>query len=263
MENNIYLYCRISQKKQNIERQKRNLKEAFPTGVIVEEAFSGTTLARPEWAKLCNRVTAGDTIAFDSVSRMSRNAEEGTEIYLDLYNRGVNLVFLKEPHINTDVYRERAKLQIDQLTGTGSQETEDLVNGMIKLLSDFIASLAKKQIHIAFEQSEKEVRDLQQRTKEGLATAKLNGKQLGRPEGITIETAKAKDAKKKIIKLSSSFDGTLNDTQTSKIIGISRKTFYKYKNEILAEREAIATAAEAEALREREAHPAASSADNE
>ena len=60
-----FLYCRISQKKQNIERQKRNLKEAFPDGVLVEEAFTGTTIDRPEWTKLCSHVAAGDTIAFE------------------------------------------------------------------------------------------------------------------------------------------------------------------------------------------------------
>ena len=70
-----YLYCRISQRKQNIERQKRNLKAAFPNGIIIEEAFTGTTTARPAWTRLRKRVREGDIIAFDSVSRMSRNAE--------------------------------------------------------------------------------------------------------------------------------------------------------------------------------------------
>lgn len=251
MKNKIYLYCRISQKKQNIERQKRNLKEVFPDGIIVEEAFRGTTLARPEWAKLCNRVVAGDTIAFDSVSRMSRNAEEGAEIYQELYNRGITLVFLKEPHINTDVYREKTNRHVEKIAGTGNAATDKLINSVIDALQEYSTDLAKEQVRIAFEQSEKEVRDLQQRTKEGLQTAKDNGKQLGHKKGDTWETAKAKDAKKKIIKLSSAFEGTNNDTETSKIIGISRKTFYKYKNEILAEREAIAAKAEAEALRER------------
>lgn len=253
-----YLYCRISQKKQNIERQKRNLKEAFPTGVIVEEAFSGTTLARPEWAKLCNRVAAGDTIAFDSVSRMSRNAEEGAEIYQELYSRGVNLVFLKEPHINTDVYREKTKRHVERITETGSAATDKLINSVIDALQEYSTDLAKEQVRIAFEQSEKEVRDLQQRTKEGLQTARLNGKTLGTAPGSTWETKKGKEAKKKILKYSSAFDGSNNDTETIKLVGCSKKSFYKYKKELLAEREAIAAAAEAKALKERaEKDPAA------
>ena len=45
-------------------------------------------------------VQARDTIIFDSVSRMSRNAKGGFAFYEQLYSKGVELVFLKEPHIN-------------------------------------------------------------------------------------------------------------------------------------------------------------------
>lgn len=37
---------------------------------------------------------------------MSRNAEEGFSLYEELFTKGVNLVFLKEPHINTDTFIE-------------------------------------------------------------------------------------------------------------------------------------------------------------
>ena len=69
----MYGYCRISQKKQSIERQIRNIKEAYPEAVIIEEAFTGTKIDRPEWNKLYKKAKSGDTIIFDSVSRMSRN----------------------------------------------------------------------------------------------------------------------------------------------------------------------------------------------
>ena len=102
----MYGYCRISQKKQSIERQIRNIKEAYPEAVIIEEAFTGTKIDRPEWNKLYKKAKSRDTIIFDSVSRMSRNAEDGFNTYEELYNRGINLVFLKEPHINTDTYKK-------------------------------------------------------------------------------------------------------------------------------------------------------------
>lgn len=44
-------------------------------------------------------------------------------------------------------------------------------------VNKYLMSLAKEQIRLAFEQSEKEVQDLHQRTKEGIETARLNGKQ--------------------------------------------------------------------------------------
>ena len=97
-----YGYCRISRPKQSIERQIRNIKAVHPDAVIVQEVFTRTRIDRKEWQRLFSKVKDGDTIIFDSVSRMSGNAEEGFAAYEELFNRGVNLEFLKEPHINTD-----------------------------------------------------------------------------------------------------------------------------------------------------------------
>ena len=100
-----YGYTRISKPKQSIDRQIRNIKAAFPNAVIIQEVYTRTSLNRKEWIKLYNKVKSGDTIIFDSVSRMSGNAVDGFAAYEELYNKGVNLVFLKEPHINTDTYK--------------------------------------------------------------------------------------------------------------------------------------------------------------
>ncbi|HJJ62531.1 MAG TPA: recombinase family protein [Methanocorpusculum sp.] len=100
----IYGYLRVSTKKQSIERQIKNILVAYPTANLdYRDYFTGTkTDGRPGWNKLMARVQAGDTIVFDSVSRMSRNAAEGFESYEELFHRGVELVFLKEPHIITN-----------------------------------------------------------------------------------------------------------------------------------------------------------------
>lgn len=74
----LYGYCRISTRKQNIERQVRNILAVFPDAIIVREIYTGTKFqGRKELEKLLKIVRTGDTIVFDSVSRMSRNAEEG------------------------------------------------------------------------------------------------------------------------------------------------------------------------------------------
>lgn len=99
----IYGYCRISTRKQSIERQIRNIKAEFPDAVIIQETYTGTKLDRKEWNKLSAFVRTGDTIVFDSVSRMSRNAEEGFATY-EGYTSSVTLIFLKEPHINTATF---------------------------------------------------------------------------------------------------------------------------------------------------------------
>ena len=225
----IYGYSRISTNKQSITRQHRNILELYPTAIIKEEVFTGTTTDRPIWTKLLKDIKAGDTIVFDSVSRMSRNAEEGVKEYLELYEQGVTLVFIKEPHINTNTYKKA--LNVDLGIETDNEVLIPILNGVKKALE----VLATQQIQIAFEQSEKEVNDLSQRTVEGLITAKANGKILGRKVGSKIETKKAIENKAKIIKLSKSFNGTLKDTEVLELLNIDRGTYYRYKKQIKAE----------------------------
>lgn len=219
--NKVYGYCRVSTQTQNIERQVQNILRAYPTAIIKQEKATGTKLdVRKVFNDLLKVVKAGDTIVFDSVSRMSRNAEEGFKLYEELYKKGIELVFLKESYINTATYKSALKPQIE-LRG---DKTDILLNAV----NEYLMVLAKEQIQIAFEQSEKEVKDLQQRTKEGMAVARANGKQIGRAEGTTIETDKAKEAKKLILKHSNKFNGTLNNKECMALVGIAKATFYKY-----------------------------------
>ncbi len=223
----IYGYCRISTKQQSIERQIRNIKTEYNTAVIVTEAYSGTTLNRPEWNKLYKKIKEGDTIIFDSVSRMSRNADEGFLLYEELYNKGIELVFLKEPHINTATYKKALQNNV-AMTGTNVDYILDGIN-------KYLMTLAKEQIKIAFEQAQKEVDDLHQRTKEGIATARLNGKQIGQKPGAKLITKKSIEAKKQIRKYSKDFDGQLSDVECMRMIGLARNTYYKYKREMKEE----------------------------
>jgi DNA invertase Pin-like site-specific DNA recombinase len=227
----IYGYARISTPKQNIDRQIRNIRDAYPAAHIVQEVYTGTkTAGRKEWGKLhklvAQEVAAGKEvlIVFDSVSRMSRNADEGFALYEELYKLGVNLVFLKEPHINTETYKQAVQASIP-LTGT---DLDFLLDGVNK----YLLALAKRQIKLAFDQSEKEVTDLHKRTAEGIMTAKLNGKQVGRVSGKKYPTKKEKAAKEAILKNSKDFNGTNTDAEVIAITGISRNTFYKYKAEL-------------------------------
>ena len=221
-----YGYCRISRPKQSIERQIRNIKAQYQDSVIVQEVFTRTRMDRRHWQLLMKRVKAGDTIIFDSVSRMSGNAEEGFAAYEELFNRGVNLVFLKEPHINTDTYKKALENNV-QLTGSN-------VDYILEGVNRYLMELAKEQIRLAFEQSEKEVEDLHQRTREGIETARLNGKQIGRKKDAKITTKKSIAAKEIIRKHSRDFSGTLSDVEVMQLTGLSRNTYYKYKRELKA-----------------------------
>lgn len=221
----IYGYCRISKKKQSIERQIRNIKGMYPDAIIVRESYTGTTTDRPEWNKLYKRIKAEDTIVFDSVSRMSRNADEGVELYMDLFNKRITLVFLKESYINTEVYRST----IEQTIGSTGNDIADIY---IEATNKVIKLLAEKQIRKAFEQAEKEIEDIHQRTREGIETARLNGKHIGRVEGKKVVTKKSLEMKDRIRKMSRDFDGNMSDREILEILNLSRNTYYKYKKEI-------------------------------
>jgi len=228
----IYGYCRVSTDKQNIERQIRNIQKAYPDAVIRQEIYTGTkTDGRKVFEYLLRIVKSGDTIVFDSVSRMSRNAETGFKIYQELYDKGIELVFLKEPHINTATYKKALSNNIE-MTGTKT----DII---LKAVNEYLMELAKEQIMLTFEQSEKEVADLHQRTREGIETARRKGKQIGRAFGTTVTTKKSIKAKKDILKFSKDFNGTLADVDCIRMIGIARNTYYKYKAQLKAESNSV------------------------
>lgn len=223
----VYGYCRISTPSQSIERQIRNILSKYPDAFIVKESYTGKVMSRPEWSKLYKRVCCGDTIVFDSVSRMSRDAEEGIKTYFELYDRGVRLVFLKEPLINTEVYEEHLK---DKLELRGIDEDE-----IFKGLNNYFRKLAARQIRIAFDQAEKEVQDLHQRTREGLITARLQGKQIGQRKGSVLNVKKKAPAKEIIKKHCKDFGGSLTNKQCMMLANVSKATYYKYKRELLEE----------------------------
>lgn len=220
----IYGYARISTMKQSIARQIDNIKAKYPDAVIITEEYTGTTTDRPAWNKLRKNLKAGDTVVFDEVSRMSRNAEEGFKLYETLFNEGVNLIFLKEHHLDTEVYRKALQTGVS-MTGTD-------VDVILKGVNEYLMILAKRQIEIAFQTAEHEVEFLHKRTSEGVRKAQAMGKQVGRAAGTKVETKKAKAAKEIIRKHSKDFNGSLNDIEVMKLTNLARNTYYKYKAEL-------------------------------
>lgn len=228
MSNTIYGYARISTMKQNIERQIANIKSKYPDAMIFADKFTGTKIERPEFSKLLKIVKSGDVIVFDEVSRMSRNAEDGFRLYEELYNKGVELIFLKESTLNTENFR-----QTQQIASVGNEIADMYIDTTNKVLM----ILARQQIQKAFETAQAEVDFLHQRTSEGVKRAIANGSKCGglTTKGTKLVTKKSISMKASIKKLSRDFDGSNTDIDVIKILGISRKTYYKYKKEMLAD----------------------------
>lgn len=246
----VYGYCRISTTGQNIERQKRNIIAEYPEAILHCEAYTGRKMKeRPVFSKLLSQVKPGDTIVFDSVSRMSRNADEGFTEYQRLYDAGVNLVFLKEHHIDTATYKKALSSGSVPLTGSN-------VDIILKAVNEYLMTLAADQIRIAFEQSQKEVDDLSARTSEGIETARRNGKQIGQVAGKKLTVHREAQIKELIRQYSRDFQGQNTDAEVLAILAtksvtvpkrnsktetmevsakLSRMTYYKYKRELSQE----------------------------
>ena len=228
----IYAYCRVSTKHQRIARQITNITEVYPKATIIREFYTGTTQSRPHWEKLMTQIKTGDTIVFDSVSRMSRNAQEGFKDYKMLYELGVNLVFLNEPLINTSVFDSTRNNLLNVNIETGNTAVDDFFKGNIALINNFMMALAEEQIKAAFEQSEKEVTDLHSRISQGIREAKKKGTQIGLAKGSSLTTKKSIECKAIIKKHSKDFGGSLEDPDVIKLCGCSRNSYYKYKREL-------------------------------
>ena len=143
MKNYIFGYARVSTEAQILDRQLDMLNE-YRVDKLYCEKMTGTKRNRPELEKMLDRLTAGDTVVIESLSRLGRSTKDLIEL-MELFNeKQVNLVSLKE--------------NIDTTTAAG------------KLLFTLISAISQ------FE------RDcLAERTKEGLAAARARGRKGGRP----------------------------------------------------------------------------------
>lgn len=231
----IYGYVRVSTINQKTQRQIDNIKEFEPTAIIYEEKQSGKDIeGREKFRNLLGKVKAGDVIIFDEVSRMSRNAEEGYNLYMELLKNNVSLVFLKERHIDTDEYKRRTANHLQRITSS-NEKMDKLVNGILELVEEFERDNLKDNIRLAFEQAEHERQFLIKRVTEGKARSK---KPQGRPEGSpNIKSEKADHIKKVIREQSKDFDGKFSDAKIMReYLKVARNTYYKYKRELMEEK---------------------------
>ncbi len=154
-------YARVSSHRQSLSRQITNIHEAYPGIKIYTDKFTGTRMDRPNFQLLLSILRPQDILVLDSISRLSRSAQSGFDLYMDLYNRGIDIVFLKEPHINTECFRRASQQSIDKVG-------DDIADIYIEATNKVLMMLARQQIQTAFDQAEKEASDIRQRIREGL-----------------------------------------------------------------------------------------------
>lgn len=113
---NYFSYKRISTKEerglQKYNRQEAALKKyAAENGIEFVAEFqedeSGKSFDnRKEWKRLEKLVQPGDTIVFKDISRFTREANNGYNKYMELLERGVELVFIDNPTISTEYIKQ-------------------------------------------------------------------------------------------------------------------------------------------------------------
>lgn len=218
----IYVgYARVSTQKQSLSRQVTNIRNLYPDIKIYSDKYTGTKMDRPNFQLLLSIVRPGDTIVFDSVSRMSRNAEEGYELYMELYEKGINLEFINEPHISSEFFRRAS----EQSIGSVGNEVADIY---IRATNEVLMLLAKQQIKLAFEQADKEAADTRDRIKQGLREREAKtGLKNGRKKGDKVIVHKKAERVSKIKKYSKSCYGSNSDVEVMQLLpGISKNTYY-------------------------------------
>lgn len=152
----VYGYARVSTIGQrndgnSLEDQESKLREAGAEEIYVD-AFTGTKLERPNFAKLLATVKDGDTIIATKLDRISRSASQGITLVDQLLSRGVSVNILNMGLMNE--------------TPTG------------KLIRNIMFSFAEFERDMIVE-----------RTREGKAVARTKeGYREGRPSVIVDET---------------------------------------------------------------------------
>ncbi|KRL58726.1 Putative DNA invertase (Plasmidic resolvase) (modular protein) [Latilactobacillus fuchuensis] len=86
-------YARVSSAGQSLATQIAQLK-AEKCDVIYSEKFTGTTVHRPQFERLLNRVQTGDTIVVTKLDRFARNTKEALEIIQELLEAQIKIHIL-------------------------------------------------------------------------------------------------------------------------------------------------------------------------
>lgn len=232
----MYGYARVSTKSQSIAMQTDAIKRFAPDAKIYSESFTGSTLNRPEWNKLYKVLKPGDTVIFWAVDRMSRDdPDSAVALYMELYNKGINLIFLNNRTIDTDVYRRASANKIESVSAkSGNAAIDKFIPAQLELINTLIADLAAEQIRKAFDQAHTELNHIHERTRAGMAAKEAGRKISEARTGKTYETIKSLEAKRIIAKYSNSFGGTAKDTECMQFANVSRNTYYKFKAELVA-----------------------------
>ncbi len=215
MANNYFGYMRISTKeerqKQSFVRQEVALfnysqEHNFEFISILQEDVSGKSFEnRKQWKRLEQLAHEGDTIIFKDISRFTRETENGYKKYMEMFDKGIELIFIDNPTVSTPYIRKMLDIAKEQ-------------NLIAKIT---LENTVKLLLMVELDRVEQERLITIKRIKDGIqASKKTSGRKHGQLDKMT-------DALKADIQLFLK-DRTLKQVDLMKKYNISRNTLKKY-----------------------------------
>lgn len=212
---NTYSYMRISTSEerdlQKFSRQEAALQRYAKENNIEyllefrEDKSGKNFIDRKQWQKLEKIVQSGDTIVFKDICRFTREAEEGYKKYMELLEKGVELVFIDNQTVSTSYIKQLLNIAKEQnLVAKTSLEST------VKLL-----------LMVELDRAEQERKITVQRIKDGI---EASNKKSGRPTG---KLDKISDELRADIQLFL-IDRSIKQVDLMKKHNISRNTLKKY-----------------------------------
>lgn len=185
-----YARCSTNEKKQDIDRQVRELKEAGAQKIFLEYE-SGDSENKEQLQLLLEVIKAGDTIITLEITRLARSTKQLCEIIDKVCQKQIKLVIV-------------GSITVDCSKG----ELDPMTNAFVQMSGVF---------------AELELRMIRARVRSGMANAKAKGKRIGRPQ------TNADDIPPIFYRHYPAYkNGQLNISELARVCGLSRPTVYRY-----------------------------------
>lgn len=162
-----YYYLRISTKEekelQSFTSQENALKKyasenklEYDEKVVYKEDMSGKSFDRPQWKKLEKTIKEEAEkgievqVIFKELSRFTREARNGYNKYLVLYNLGITLVFLDNPTVSSNYIKKMEK---------EAEEQDFLKNVVSQSMLNIMLAVELDRVEKERERTVKRIRD--------------------------------------------------------------------------------------------------------
>ena len=120
----IYIYSRVSTKKQSLSSQTETLTNAYPNAVLITDKASGASLERSGFEILNQKLVAGDSVVIYDLSRLGRNTSDLINLVDEWNNRGIGLIVHNLGGGVVDTNTATGKLMFTVLAAVGQMQKD-------------------------------------------------------------------------------------------------------------------------------------------